>query len=86
MKSGTLSSNEEFMRTWPEQTCCYASFSLVRAVGDGQDCILLSDDAVGDRLFAHLGKQEIFTLIKTNLPKTVCDLAIAAGSTPREAT
>jgi hypothetical protein len=37
-------------------------------------------------LFAHLGKHEIFTPIKTYLPVTVRELAAAAhGSTPKEA-
>lgn len=37
------------------------------------------------RLFAHLGKHEIFTPIKTYPPTTVGELAASLGSTPREA-
>ena len=36
-------------------------------------------------LFAHLGKHEIFTPIRTHPPMTVRDLATAAGGTPEEA-
>jgi hypothetical protein len=36
-------------------------------------------------LFAHLGKHEIFTPIKTYPPMTVRDLASADGGTPKEA-
>jgi hypothetical protein len=36
-------------------------------------------------LFAHLGKHEIFTPIKTYSPTTIRELAAAAGKTPKEA-
>jgi hypothetical protein len=35
-------------------------------------------------LFAHLGKHEIFTPIRTYAPMTVSELATALGDTPRE--
>jgi hypothetical protein len=38
-----------------------------------------------DSLFAHLGKHEIFTPIKTYPAMTVRDLAAASGDTPKEA-
>ena len=38
-----------------------------------------------DSLFAHLGKQDIFTPIRTYPPMKVRELAAALGSTPKEA-